>query len=290
MKRTHHHNSSVVRALVAVIVAGFVLAGSPKPALAMEYEYDSLNRLVKVTCDDGTVTEYAYDEVGNRTSKRVIPPTPPPALVDSEPPADGTLPKTENNVIWLVFDMPIEPNALPSDPLTIVPISGGDDVAGRFTYSLEPSDANDPNTVDHVLKCIEQGQVLADMTWYRIEPTASLPVQAFAIDLCTLRGDANGDGMVLANDYNVVKVSIGETTDGRADLNGDGMVLANDYNVVKVHVGNQAPPKPGGGEHQPPRDDLLPPVWTCGQAGVIPPGFIVAGMLLVYTFRRRPPS
>ena len=35
------------------------------------YEYDNLNRLVKVTYANGAVVQYTYDAVGNRTKKQV---------------------------------------------------------------------------------------------------------------------------------------------------------------------------------------------------------------------------
>ena len=37
----------------------------------VRYTYDSLNRLTKVICSDGTTVEYTYDALGNRLSKKV---------------------------------------------------------------------------------------------------------------------------------------------------------------------------------------------------------------------------
>jgi len=52
-----------------------------------------------------------------------------PALSSSEPPAEGTLPKTQNNIILLTFDGSI---TLPGgDALVVVPIAGGTDVGVR---------------------------------------------------------------------------------------------------------------------------------------------------------------
>ena len=42
-------------------------------SFAASYEYDSLNRLVKATYDDGTKLIYSYDSSGNRTQKIVSP-------------------------------------------------------------------------------------------------------------------------------------------------------------------------------------------------------------------------
>jgi YD repeat-containing protein len=49
-----------------LLSALFLLAFLVTSSSAVTYEYDDLNRLVKAAYEDGTVTEYTYDEVGNR--------------------------------------------------------------------------------------------------------------------------------------------------------------------------------------------------------------------------------
>ncbi|HUW82674.1 MAG TPA: SUMF1/EgtB/PvdO family nonheme iron enzyme [Phycisphaerae bacterium] len=157
-----------------------------------------------------------------------------PTLLSSEPPGDGTLPKTQSNVILLTFDNPIE---LPSGPpLSVAPIGGGQDEGDWFLCSVEPDGVT--------LKAIEDGAVLLDRTWYRITPSASFAVEPFVLDVCTLRGDANGSGRVTTADYVEVKAHMGEYTDARYDLNCTGRVTTADYTVVKGHMGNRAPAKP----------------------------------------------
>lgn len=56
-----------VRSLV--LIAIFFSLGSATPAFAATYQYDSLNRLSKVTYDDGTRAVYTYDASGNRSEK-----------------------------------------------------------------------------------------------------------------------------------------------------------------------------------------------------------------------------
>jgi len=147
---------------------------------------------------------------------------------------DGTLPKTQSNVILLTFDNPIE---LPSGPpLSVTPIGGGQNEGDWFLCSVEPDGVT--------LKAIEDGPVLLDRTWYRIAPTADFEVGPFTIDLCTLQGDANNSGRVTTADYVEVKAHMGEYTDARYDLNGTGRVTTADYTVVKAHMGNRAPAKP----------------------------------------------
>lgn len=51
--------------LVMVLLGGSVLAGNPLIAQAEQYEYDELNRVVKVIYEDGSYVEYTYDQNGN---------------------------------------------------------------------------------------------------------------------------------------------------------------------------------------------------------------------------------
>ena len=65
----------------------------------------------------------------------------------------------------------------------------------------------------------------------------------FAIDLCTLRGDADGSGRVTTADYSIIKANLSQYTDARVDLNGSGRVTTADYSVVKDYIGARAPIK-----------------------------------------------
>jgi hypothetical protein len=148
--------------------------------------------------------------------------------------ADGTLPKTQNNVILLTFDGPV---ALPGGPaLSIVNLHDATDVSASFTYSIEPDGVT--------LKAKENGAVLVNQKWYRVRPGAGLYVEAFMLDVCTLQGDADGNGQVTALDYFSVKLHPFELTDARYDLDGNGQVTALDYFVVKLHPFDATPVKP----------------------------------------------
>ena len=103
------------------------------------------------------------------------------------------------------------------------------------------------------LKCQEDGQKLTDQTWYRVEPTASFSVADFAIDFCTLRGDADNSGRVTTGDYSAIKAHDGETTQDdpalRWDIDGDGTVEGEapdneDTLAAQTYSGNRAPAKP----------------------------------------------
>jgi hypothetical protein len=164
--------------------------------------------------------------------EQALPPT--AEFVSSEPAAEGTLAKTQNNVIRLVFDWPIVLGGGPA--LSITPIGGGADLGASFTYSIEPDGVT--------LKAVEAGSALSNQTWYRITPDASLDVEAFALDVCTLTGDANGSNRITTADYAEVKAHMAEYTDAGYDLNGNGRVTTADYSVVKAHMGQRTPTKP----------------------------------------------
>ncbi|HUW83661.1 MAG TPA: right-handed parallel beta-helix repeat-containing protein [Phycisphaerae bacterium] len=157
------------------------------------------------------------------------------ALASSEPPADGTLPKNQNNVILLTFDAAITLPAGGDPALSIVPIAGGLEEGDAFTYSVEPDGVT--------LKAIEQGPILTDLTWYSVTPATGFNVETFTVDLCTLVGDANNSSYVTTADYVEVKAHMGQYTDARYDLNGSGRVTTADYSVVKGSLGRRAPIK-----------------------------------------------
>ena len=178
-----------------------------------------------------TLPQVIVSKTGNRVhiDTQVL-----PALVTSEPDADGTVCKTQNNVILLTFDAPI---ALPDGGGPALSIFGGGwEEGGAFTYSVEPDGVT--------LRAVEEGPMLTDLTWYQVAPAAGFLVRPFALDVCTLFGDANSSGRVTTADYSEVKAHMTEYTDARCDLNGSGRVTTADYSVVKANMGHRAPVKP----------------------------------------------
>jgi hypothetical protein len=158
-----------------------------------------------------------------------------PALVHTDSRVDGTWSKEANNALCLAFDRPL---MLPEHlPLSIRAVAGSPEEAEQFRFAVDPDGVT--------LRATEIGQVLTNMVWYRILPTADFfYVEPFALDLCTLWGDADGSGRVTTADYLPVKAHMGEITEDRCDLNGTGRVTTADYIVVKDHMGNRAPAKP----------------------------------------------
>ena len=128
-----------------------------------------------------------------------------PALVAVDPGANGSLPKTDYNVIRLTFCSPITlppaGNALMMTELT----DPNNDVSDLFTYTI---DAAEPTGA--TLKATEVGSALTNQTWLRVASAPAWPdVVPFAFDVYTLHGDANNSGRVTTADYSVVKANMG---------------------------------------------------------------------------------
>jgi hypothetical protein len=165
-----------------------------------------------------------------------------PALLSSAPPAEGTLCKTQNNSIRLVFDSAI---ALPpsDEPLVIVELADpNNDLSEAFAYTVDPNDTGDPSGA--TLKAVENGAQLTNLTWYNVAPAPGFAVSPFSIDLCTLAGDCDSSGRITTADYSCVKAALGQRGDIRADLNGSDRVTTADYTVVKDNLGARTPAKP----------------------------------------------
>jgi large repetitive protein len=67
------------------IVASILTLSIPCYAESIDYVYDDLHRLIRVYYGDGTIADYTYDEVGNRTEKRTYLDTTPPTTTASPP-------------------------------------------------------------------------------------------------------------------------------------------------------------------------------------------------------------
>ena len=156
-----------------------------------------------------------------------------PTLIASDPATDGTLSKRANNVIRLTFDAPI---ALPIGAALTVAAAGGADLASQFTYAVDADGVT--------LVATEDGSVLANQTWYQVTPSAALAVVEFAVDLCALVGDADGNGQVMALDLGLIWSHNGEQTNERYDIDGNGQVMALDLGAAWAHNGQATPTKP----------------------------------------------
>jgi len=187
---------------------------------------------------------------------RQVPSQPGPALVDSRPEMDGTLPRVGCNAILLTFDATI---TLPEQgaPLEVMTLPDGPDVTDHFAYSVMP---------EGLTLCAEEVDPLPNQTWYRIVPAAGFEVMPFELDVCTLWGDVDFSGRVTTADYGVIKAHMGENVGSPCDyepwdLNCTGRVTTADYVIIKDHVGDRKPPKPLPGtlvNSSPPADGTMP--------------------------------
>jgi hypothetical protein len=114
-------------ALLILSVAAFILL----PVIAayagdVYYQYDDLNRLEQVTYEDGTLLQYIYDEVGNRTQKIV--------LGDTDSDGDGM---PDNWEIQYGLD--------PDDPADADYDNDGDGLTNLAEYQLG-TDPTEPDT------------------------------------------------------------------------------------------------------------------------------------------------
>lgn len=66
----------ILKKTTCLLTVLFLLPFFVSSSGAVVYEYDDLNRLVKATYEDGTATEYTYDEVGNRLNMGTTVPDP----------------------------------------------------------------------------------------------------------------------------------------------------------------------------------------------------------------------
>ena len=65
--------------LTVMATMAMLVIGASINAATIQYEYDVLNRLIRVVYDGNTSIQYTYDAVGNRTQRIVIA-QPPPTL------------------------------------------------------------------------------------------------------------------------------------------------------------------------------------------------------------------
>jgi YD repeat-containing protein len=68
-KRNQQNNNSNIMKKISIITV--LLLNALFAFSQITYQYDNLNRLSKVTYQNGTTVSYTYDELGNRTQKTV---------------------------------------------------------------------------------------------------------------------------------------------------------------------------------------------------------------------------
>jgi len=156
------------------------------------------------------------------------PPVEPVELLSIDPAEGETLCRKSNNQIKLICSEGLDLGELPSVPLIITKIGTDTEEGANFTYSLATT-----NVADDTLVATENGTVLENKTWYRIEPSDAW-VPYFAIEVPTLRGDVDASGKVDMFDHSSLAAAWGDTGGqlGRVDLDGDNDVDTVDLSIL----------------------------------------------------------
>lgn len=155
---------------------------------------------------------------------------------------DDTLPRFQGNVLRLAFDGPISAPAPGEVKIRALQAGGGfgADLSGQFLFSVEGGDT---------LRIEEDGNVLADETWYGITTTEGDwgSVCSFEMDYVVVYGDANGSNFNDFGDLSDIFGNQGAASDNnRFDVNGSGFVDFGDISDAFGFSGSFAPAKPDG--------------------------------------------
>ncbi len=214
-------------ALVALAIsAGIVLADG------VQYTYDPLGRLTRVTYDNGASIVYTYDGQGNRTSQVVTAPN--LAIFHGQVRFFGRPPAPDPS--WAVL---LKVDFLTPGTNTIVAtFTTPTDTSGNFTVaSLTPA------TYDVNVKFAQALSKRAPNQTLVAGDNASHDFGVLAI------GDVNNDDSVDIVDFSILRTTFGLCAgqsgyDPRADLNADTCVDIVDFSLLRTNFG-QFGPQPG---------------------------------------------
>jgi len=168
-----------------------------------------------------------------------------PDMLSTIPAAGESMPRAIGNVIKIVESNTIP--AISSVPLKITKLGTLTDVGSNFTYSL----ATTTKTNDTLI-ATENGQVLQDNAWYRIEPVGdwSNPFSnwsmAFEFDAVALIGDIDRNTNVNFSDMALLASQWTDSgsTLGNVDLNADNKVGFSDFALLGSNWTKQASQNP----------------------------------------------
>jgi len=172
-----------------------------------------------------------------------------PMLIDSEPADEGTLWRTQKNIVRLTFTDDITTPG--SGDVTIRKLLANglfdSDLSANFTFTVENDEDDDPR----ILMIQEDASTLADETWYAIQNEGDWAgVATFKVDLLDRRGDCDGNGIVLSLDVGCVNAAIpcfsGCGDDRREDMDGSGTIISLDVGIVNGYLDPQTISKPSG--------------------------------------------
>ncbi len=191
---------------------------------------------------DGTFFSVEPADPGAATSLTMTVSTQCAAFFLSDPDCDKTLPRTQNNIIRIEFAGGSIAAPLPGEIEIRELPSGSDLFASSFTATVD----------GNVLTLVENGDILANETWYTVENTGAWGsvCGTFKRDYVVVYGDADGNGETDVIDAAAI---MGERADPapadkwRFDIDGNGAIDVID--AASGALGNRgatAPPKPDG--------------------------------------------
>jgi hypothetical protein len=167
------------------------------------------------------------------------------AWVGATPPDQGSLWRSQKNIIRLSFACNIASAPQAGQVLVQQMLPGGGygaDLSAGFTMSVENNS---------VLKLQETGATLLHRTWYAVRNTGAWGGMApFAVQYVVQVGDANANKVVLNADVSFINGQIPCTSGcgdaNRSDIDGDLNVLNADSSIANSKVPSFAVSKPSG--------------------------------------------
>lgn len=167
------------------------------------------------------------------------------SAVSSVPPAEGSLWRSQKNIVRITFDAALDaaPGASEVEINELLPDGQfGPDLSESFTFAVEGG---------NVLRLQDNADTLVHRTWYTVRNVGNYRcVNTFRNDFVVQMGDCDGNGLVISLDVGCVNAGIpcftGCGDDNRKDIDGDGRVISLDVGVVNGHIGSFTVPKPTG--------------------------------------------
>lgn len=173
----------------------------------------------------------------------------PARIVHANPQNEGSLWRSEHNIVRIEFDDDItQPTSGQIRIREMLP-GGlfGLDLSGAFLFDVENNGGGQPRILriwEDVLNTLEHRK------WYSVANLGGWAgVSPFDLLYVVQVGDANDDGRVLAFDVSVINTGIPNFAahdDERRDINGDSRVLAFDVSVTNGSIPSFNVPKPSG--------------------------------------------
>ena len=140
---------------------------------------------------------------------------------------------------------PVFKSSIPLDgKIGRILIQGTTAYVGCVSLGVTVVDVSDPDNPSIQRTVVVPGATswIAILGYYIFVPTFGDETAIFSDIIAHIPGDANGDGVVSADDYGSVQANFGNTGDPwiSGDATGDGMVSADDYGSVQLHFGDTA--------------------------------------------------